>query len=67
MRPGRSRFYARRTVYEARCSVSGGCVTVPRRVGKIDLLVYRFECGCEGVCYVTEVEPEVSAFHDRIP
>ncbi len=56
-----------RTVYEARCSVSGGCVTVPRHAGKTDLMVYRFECGCEGVCYVTEVEPEVSAFHDPYP
>ena len=56
-----------RVVYETRCAVSGSRVTVPRYAGKTDLLVYRFECGCEGVCYVTEVEPEVSAFHDPYP
>ena len=60
-------FIPGRVVLEAAYPVVNSTVTMPRFAGKTDLLVYRFDCGCEGVCYVTEVEPEVSAFHDPYP
>ena len=56
-----------RAVYETERALSGGAAEIPRYAGKTDLLVYRFDCGCEGVRYVTEVEEEVSEFTDPYP
>lgn len=47
--------------------ISNGKASIDRYAGEIDLLVYRFDAGCDGVCYVTEVEEEVSAFCDPYP
>jgi len=53
-------FVEGRIVYEKECIIADGKAEIDRYAGKIDLLVYRFDCGCDGVCYVTDVEPEVA-------
>jgi len=65
--PKDDRFVEGRIVYEKECTIAGGKAEIDRYAGRIDLLVYRFDCGCEGVCYVTEVEEEVSEFTDPYP
>ena len=42
-------FIPGRVVLEAAYPVVNSTVTMPRFAGKTDLLVYRFDCGCEGV------------------
>ena len=54
--PKDDRFVEGRIVYEKECVISGGKAEIDRYAGPIDLLVYRFCTGCEGVCYVTDVE-----------
>ena len=56
-----------RILSEQTCIIKDGKAVVERYAGEIDLLVYRFLTGCEGVCYVTEVAEEVSAFREPYP
>jgi len=47
--------------------IRDGKVSIERFVDGIDLLVYRFLTGYDGVCYVNEVEDEISAFCEPYP
>lgn len=60
-------FQEGRFVYEKICQITDGKAVIDRYVGDVDLLVYRFVTGCEGVCYVTETEDEISAFCEPYP
>ena len=47
--------------------IENGMADMPRYLDGYDVLVCRFSCGCEGICYVTEIEEEVSEHTEEYP